>query len=70
MTCRSCGFDKLNKFGGEVAIHFRGLKNIDKPIVWVFPEIIVCMDCGIAQFKVPDAQLRSLEKGNAAAATA
>ena len=68
MTCESCGSENLNRFNGEVAIHFRGLDNLDKPIVWVSPEIIVCMDCGIAQFKVPDAQLSSLEKGNAAAA--
>src|SRR6476660_5657682 len=33
------------------------LKNIDKPIVWVFPELVVCLDCGIAEFAVPEAQI-------------
>ena len=66
MRCE-CGSENLNRFNGEVALHFRGLKNIDEPIVWVFPEIMVCMDCGIAQFKVPDEQLHSLGKGKAAA---
>jgi hypothetical protein len=45
-----------------------GLKNIDKPIVWVFPELIVCLDCGTAEFVVPEDELRVLAKGDAAAA--
>jgi hypothetical protein len=56
------------KFGGEVAIHFPGLKNIDKPVVWVFPELVICLDCGIAQFTVPEAELRLLREGGAALA--
>jgi len=27
-----------------MGIHFLGLKDIDKPVVWVFPEVIVCLD--------------------------
>jgi hypothetical protein len=50
-----------------MGIHSPGLKNIDKPIVWVFPEIVVCLDCGAAEFAVPEAQLRQLAKGDAAA---
>jgi hypothetical protein len=51
-----------------MGIHFPGLKNIDKPVVWVFPELVVCLDCGIAEFAVPEAELRVLAKGDAAAA--
>jgi hypothetical protein len=54
-----------SKFTGEIAIHFRGLKNIDKPVVWVFPEVVVCLDCGTAQFAVPEAELRLLAKTEA-----
>jgi hypothetical protein len=68
MLCKSCGSENLQKFRGEVAIHFPGLKNIDKPIVWVFPELTVCLDCGVAQFAVPQDELRQLQKGNAAGA--
>jgi hypothetical protein len=45
-----------------------GLKGLDKPVVWVFPELIVCLDCGIAEFAVPEAELRELAKGDAAGA--
>ena len=68
MPCKSCGSVNQSKFAGEIGIHFPGLKNIDKPVVWVFPELVVCLDCGTAEFAVPEAELRSLAKGDAAAA--
>ena len=51
-----------------MAIHFPGLKNIDKPVVWVLSELFVCLDCGATEFVVPEAELRQLAKGDAAAA--
>ena len=68
MPCKSCGSLNQGTFTGEVAIHFPGLKNIDKPIVWVFPKLIVCLDCGTTEFTVPKSGLRQLAKGDAAAA--
>ena len=68
VNCKSCGSDKQSKFAGEICIHFSGLKNRDKPVVWVFPELVVCLDCGTAEFAVPEGELRVLAKGDAAAA--
>ena len=51
----------------KMGIHFPELKDIDKPVVWVFPEVVVCLDCGTAEFAVPEAELRQLAKGDAAA---
>jgi len=68
MTCTSCGSTKESKFTAEIAIHFPGLKDLNKPIVWVFPEIFICLDCGKARFVVPEAELRSLTQGDAATA--
>jgi hypothetical protein len=51
-----------------MGLHFRGLKNIDKPIVWIFPELVVCLDCGNAEFAVPKAELHLLAKDEAASA--
>jgi hypothetical protein len=67
IPCKSCGSNNQKKFTGEIAIHWPGLKNIDKPIVWVFPEFVVCWDCGIAEFAVPEAQMSQLKKGDTAA---
>ncbi len=41
-------------------LHFPGLKDIDKPLVWVFPEVLVCLDCGVAVFAVPETELGAL----------
>jgi len=50
-----------------MAIHFPGLKNIDKPVVWVLSELFVCLDCGATEFVVPEAELRLIAKGDTAA---
>jgi hypothetical protein len=68
MPRKSCGSLNRGTFTGEVAIHFPGLQDIDKPIVWVFPELIVCLNCGTTEFAVPKSELRQLAKGDAAAA--
>jgi hypothetical protein len=47
-------------------MHFPGLKGLDKPIVWVFPELKVCLDCGFSDFTVPERELRVLEQGMSA----
>jgi hypothetical protein len=62
MPCKYCGSVNQAKFTGEVAIHLVELENIDKPIVWVFPELVVCLDCGNAEFAVAEAELRELAK--------
>ncbi|HTS09564.1 MAG TPA: hypothetical protein VMP68_28625 [Candidatus Eisenbacteria bacterium] len=59
-TCRSCSSEERQSFGGEVALHFHGLDGLNKPIVWVFPEILVCLNCGFAEFIVPDEQKKLL----------
>jgi hypothetical protein len=68
MPCKSCGSTNRGKFTAEMGIHFPGLENIDKPAVWVFPKLVVCLDCGTAEFAVPEEELRQLAKGDAASA--
>ena len=67
MTCRTCGSQSQTEFGAEICIHFPGLKNLDKPAVMVFPKLLVCLECGFAQFTVPEAELRCLAAQSIAA---
>jgi hypothetical protein len=62
MSCKSCASVNQKKFSAEMAIHFPELKDIEKPFVWVFPDVIVCLDCGMAEFSVPKAELPQLEQ--------
>ena len=68
MNCKSCGSVNQQMFIGEMGIRSPGLKDIDKPTVWVFPQLIVCLECGTAEFVVPETELRLIAKRDAAAA--
>ncbi len=68
MSCKSCHSENQRDLSGEVAIHFPGLKGLDKPIVWVFPKLFVCLNCGFTEFVVSETELRQLVEGEAAGA--
>jgi hypothetical protein len=61
--CKLCQSDNQSTFNSEMAIHFPGLKGLDKPIVWVFPKITVCLKCGFSELVVPDRELQILVRG-------
>jgi hypothetical protein len=66
MSCKSCGSDKQNEFEAEINIHFRGLKGLDQPAILVFPQLVMCLNCGFAEFTVPETELRPLARHAAA----
>jgi len=63
MICSSCRSVNQAEFPAELLIHFGGRRNLDKPGVWVFPKLLVCLDCGFLQSTVPAPQLASLAAG-------
>ena len=63
MSCRSCASNNQTKLGSEILVHFPGFKNAEKPTVMVFPRLVVCLDCGIGEFNVTEAELRLLRQG-------
>jgi hypothetical protein len=61
--CLSCGSPRRIKFGSEICLHFPGgLESLNKPLVLMYPQAVVCLDCGTAQFTVPDAELRVIQE--------
>ena len=61
--CSSCGSSNQAEFTAEMLIHSGGLKNLDKPGVWLFPELLVCLECGFAQATIPAYELAQLAAG-------
>jgi predicted nucleic-acid-binding Zn-ribbon protein len=50
MACRSCQSNTEIELTAEMNIHFSGIMNVDKPSVWAFPRVIVCLNCGFVEF--------------------
>src|ERR1700745_1784558 len=61
MSCLLCG-SGIRQLTAEMVIHFSALKNVDKPGVWVFPKLLVCLDCGCSHFTVPERELASIAR--------
>jgi hypothetical protein len=53
MPCPSCASDTQGVFPAEMIIHLAGLENVDKPGIWVFPNLLVCLVCGFSSFTAP-----------------
>ncbi len=65
ITCPSCSSNNKRTLNGEIALHFGGgLRGLEKPIVWSFPKVLVCLDCGLAEFVLEDAPLKSLREND------
>ena len=63
MSCLLCRSSNQAEFPTEMVIHFGGLKNLNKPGVWAFPRLLVCLDCGFLQSTIPAPELALLAAG-------
>jgi hypothetical protein len=66
MSCKCCQSENQRNFNGEVAIHFPGYEGMDRPVVWVFPKLLVCLNCGFAEFAIAGTELRQLVESDVA----
>lgn len=60
MQCKECHSANQREFTAEINVHFPGMKGLNIPTVWVFSKILACLDCGAAEFSVPDAERKTL----------
>ena len=60
MACRQCDSDNQQKVGVEVNVHFPGWNGLSRPTLMIFPQVVICLDCGFAEFSVPRAELGRL----------
>ena len=61
-SCIHCQSENQHTFSGELALHFRGLEGLNKPIIWVFEDISVSLECGYAHSTSPREPLRFSER--------
>jgi len=66
MACQKCESSNEVELATEMVIHFSGLNNLDKPGVWVFSKLLVCLDCGGSRLKIPERELAAVAKNTLA----
>ena len=64
VACKSCNSVNQRQFPAEINVHFPGPENFETPSVWVFPTLVVCLNCGLTEFTVCGKALQSLTKRN------
>jgi hypothetical protein len=60
MPCPFCTSINQVEYPAEVNIHFPGRRNADIAGVFVYPKLLVCLDCGSSLFTTPASELRRL----------
>ena len=69
MSCKSCNSENQRRFNSEINVHLPGLQSLDRPPLFVFPKLLVCLDCGFTEFDLPETELRLLGRRVAASGT-
>ncbi len=57
MSCTRCLSLHQTELDSEINLHFRGLPNLGEPGMFVFPKILVCLDCGLSEFVIEKGEL-------------
>jgi hypothetical protein len=66
MACRRCSSNNQKEFSSEINIHFPGRSGLEMPSVFIFPQLVVCLDCGFTECSVPKSELQRLASGGGA----
>ena len=57
MSCTRCLSLHETELNAEMNFHLRGLVNVDDPGIFVFPKVLVCLDCGLSEFVIEKGEL-------------
>jgi hypothetical protein len=60
MSCRSCRANDQVIVLSETSIHLETLSDLTVPSVLMFPELVVCLQCGFTEFQIEGQKLREI----------
>jgi hypothetical protein len=66
MPCRVCGADNLRKFEADLTANPTNIEGIKDPPVYICQQLLVCLDCGFTELRIPPAELTLLKKNQRA----
>jgi hypothetical protein len=64
MPCRLCQSANLQLFPTEIAFHAPPGAPLSLPHLLLFPQVLVCFNCGFAEFSISKEMLHELPAGN------
>jgi len=59
--CRSCASMSITEVHAEMNLHFPG-RSLDQPSIFAFPKLVVCLDCGLTESIMSEAELHELRE--------
>jgi hypothetical protein len=65
MTCKVCASENLQELAGELSASFPDMKRANIQPIYVCQQVVVCLDCGLAEIVIPAAELELLKRGRA-----
>jgi hypothetical protein len=61
LPCKSCQSNRQRNFPSEMAVHLPFvLGTATEPHEMIFPELLICLDCGFTEFLLPVSSLHRL----------
>lgn len=60
MSCTRCLSLHQTELNSEINLHFRGLPTLGEPGIFVFPKVLVCLDCGLSEFVIETRELAQI----------
>jgi hypothetical protein len=66
MPCRACKSENLQKLDAELTASLPDPKGLRVPPLYICQSVLVCLECGFAEFVVPASEVQTLKKEKAA----
>jgi len=60
MACTGCLSRNQMEMNTEINIHYSATAYLEDPGIFVFPTVMVCLDCGVSQFTVAEDELAQI----------
>ena len=62
MPCKACKSENLQKFDGELTASLPDPEHVKSPPLYASQPVLVCLDCGFAELKIPESELPLFKK--------
>jgi len=64
VDCKVCK-SPMEKFDGELTVSLADFERLKAPPVYIRQSVLVCLNCGFAELRVPSREVQSLKTGMA-----